>query len=79
MSQMLSRLPFVFPYPSHGNFVLCQVKGISASGLHQDLSAEGILVRYFDKPRLRDHVRISVGLPQHTDILATVLSRIFNK
>ena len=79
LSQMLSRLPFVFPYPSHGNFVLCQVKGISASGLHQDLSAEGILVRYFDKPRLRDHVRISVGLPQHTDILATVLSRIFNK
>ena len=50
LSQMLGGLPFVFPYPSQGNFVLCQVKGISASDLHQALSAEGSLVRYFDKP-----------------------------
>ncbi len=76
LSQMLSELPFVFPYPSHGNFVLCQVKGISALELHQALSAEGILVRYFDKPRLRDHIRISVGLSHHTDVLETILSRI---
>ena len=73
---MLSGFPFVFPYPSHGNFVLCQVKGISALELQQALSAAGILVRYFDKPRLRDHIRISVGLPQHTDVLETILSRI---
>ena len=76
LSQMLSELSFVFPYPSHGNFVLCQVKGISALELHQALSAEGILVRYFDKPRLRDHIRISVGLSHHTDVLETILSRI---
>ena len=79
LSQMLGRLPFVFPYPSHGNFVLCQVKGMSGLSLHQALTAEGILVRYFDKPRLRDHIRISVGLPQHTDFLATILSRISKK
>ena len=79
LSQMLGRLPFVFPYPSHGNFVLCQVKGMSGLSLHQALTAEGIIVRYFDKPRLRDHIRISVGLPQHTDFLATILSRISKK
>ena len=79
LSQMLGGLPFVFPYPSHGNFVLCQVKGMTGLSLHQALSAEGILVRYFDKPRLRDHIRISVGLPQHTDFLATILSRIPKK
>ena len=79
LSQMLGRLPFVFPYPSHGNFVLCQLKGMSGLSLHQALTAEGILVRYFDKPRLRDHIRISVGLPQHTDFLATILSRISKK
>ena len=76
LSQMLSGLPFLFPYPSHGNFVLCEVKGMNALSLHQALSTEGILVRYFDKPRLRDHIRVSVGLPQHTDFLLTILSRI---
>ncbi len=76
LSQMLGRLPFLFPYPSHGNFVLCEVKGMNALSLHQALSTEGILVRYFDKPRLRNHIRVSVGLPQHTDFLLTILSRI---
>jgi histidinol-phosphate aminotransferase len=27
----------------------------------------GILVRYFNKPGLSDHIRISVGRPQDTD------------
>ena len=49
---------------------------MNALSLHQALSTEGILVRYFDKPRLRNHIRVSVGLPQHTDFLLTILSRI---
>jgi histidinol-phosphate aminotransferase len=36
----------------------------------------GILVRYFDKPGLRDHIRISVGKPEHTDALLTALSSL---
>jgi histidinol-phosphate aminotransferase len=37
---------------------------------------EGILIRYFDKPGLRDHIRISAGKPEHTDVLLAALRRI---
>jgi histidinol-phosphate aminotransferase len=35
-----------------------------------------VLVRYFDKPGLRDCIRISVGRPQDTDALMDALQRI---
>jgi histidinol-phosphate aminotransferase len=35
----------------------------------------GILVRYFDKPGLRDHIRISVGRPADTDRLLAALRK----
>ena len=40
------------------------------------LEREGIMIRYYRTPRLRDHIRISVGEPQQTDALITVLRRI---
>jgi len=44
-----------------------------ASDLKETLSRAGILVRFFDKPGLRDHIRISVGKPEHTDALLAAL------
>lgn len=37
------------------------------------LQQKGIFVRYFDSPRLRDCLRISVGKPEDTDILIEAL------
>jgi histidinol-phosphate aminotransferase len=71
----LSAVPFLEPYPSRANFVLCRVGGgVDAAALKRRLAEEaGILIRYFDKPGLRDHVRFSVGKPGHTDRLSAVL------
>jgi len=33
----------------------------------------GIFIRYFNKPGLKDHIRISVGRPQDTDRLLDAL------
>jgi histidinol-phosphate/aromatic aminotransferase/cobyric acid decarboxylase-like protein len=33
-------------------------------------------VRYFDKPGLRDCIRISVGKPEHTEALIAALKRV---
>ncbi len=41
--------------------------------LRDRLAEQGIFVRYFDSPRLRDCIRISVGLPEHTDRLVDAL------
>ncbi len=41
--------------------------GRDALDLKRNLASQGILVRYFNKPGLQDHIRISVGKPEHTD------------
>jgi histidinol-phosphate aminotransferase len=72
----LGKFDFLHPYPSQSNFILCRVLGRDARQLRLSLEREGILVRYFDKPYLRDCIRISVGKPEHTDALLAVLGKI---
>ncbi len=75
MSEALSEIGFLRPYPSHSNFVLCRVLDRDARQLKLALEQQGILVRYFDKSGLRDCVRISVGKPEHTEALLTALRK----
>jgi len=77
MYEELKRISYLEPYPSSANFILCRVvNGVVAEDLKQALSSEGILIRYYKKPGLRDHVRISVGKPEQTDKVLEVLRRI---
>jgi histidinol-phosphate aminotransferase len=76
LAQLLSDIPYLRPYPSRSNFLLCQVVGRHARQLKLALEQEGILIRYFDKPGLHDHVRISAGKPEQTDALVAVLRRL---
>lgn len=48
-------------------------KQSQARKVWQGLRKKGIFVRYFDTPRLRDCLRISVGKPEHTDALIEAL------
>ena len=72
----LKRIKWLKPSPSQANFILCLVLNGRASQLHQRLQEKGILVRYFDKPLLKDFIRISVGKPEHTDALIKALQEI---
>ena len=71
----LQEIPWLEPYPSQANFILCRVaeSGRDAATLKADLARAGILIRYFNKPGLSDHIRISVGKPEHTDGLLAKL------
>lgn len=70
----LQTIPHLKPYPTQSNFILCQVIGRDAAELKNRLAEKhGIFVRYFNKPGLRDHIRISVGRPQDTDTLLEAL------
>ena len=74
MSEALSELGWLTPYRSRSNFVLCRVHGRDARELREALAQRhGILIRYFNKPGLRDCIRISVGRPEHTDALLKAL------
>ena len=72
----LSAIPYLYPYPSEANFVLCRVEGRDAATLKQRLERQGILVRYYNKPGLDNCIRISVGRPEQTDRLLHVLGTI---
>jgi len=69
----LQEISWLKPYPSQSNFILCQVIGRDAAQLKADLARQGILVRYFNKPGLDDHIRISVGKPEQTDLVIQAL------
>jgi histidinol-phosphate aminotransferase len=69
----LNSIRWLEPYPSQANFILCRVTGRSASRVKAQLMARGILIRFFDKPGLSDHIRISVGKPEQNDILIEAL------
>jgi histidinol-phosphate aminotransferase len=69
----LQEIPWLVPYPSHANFILCRVITGDAARLKAELAREGILIRYFNKPGLQDHIRVSVGKPEHSDKLLSIL------
>jgi len=72
----LARFPFLHPYPSRANFVLCRVSGLSARQVRDALRRRGVLVRYFEQPGLTDCIRISSGTPEQVDALLAALRRI---
>jgi histidinol-phosphate aminotransferase len=72
----LRQVKWLVPFPSQANFIFCTVLKGSASELHQKLQDKGILIRYFDKPLLRNGIRISVGKPEQTDVLLKTLHEL---
>ena len=72
----LSEIPFLNPYPSQANFVLCRVLNRDAAGLQAALAESGILVRHFATPELTNYIRITVGKPEHTETLLEALRQL---
>lgn len=67
IAEALGGLGWVHPYPSEAVFFLMRLEGITGRDLRDRLRQRGIFTRYFESPRLRDHLRISVGLPEQND------------
>ncbi|MFZ6019517.1 MAG: histidinol-phosphate transaminase [Chloroflexota bacterium] len=74
--QLLAQINWLEPIPSQANFILCRVKGRSAKAVKAELMKKGIFVRYFDTPLLQNFIRVSVGLPQHHDVLFQALKEM---
>ena len=59
--------------PSKANFVFAKSDRMSGGDVYRGLKARGILVRWFDTPRLRDWLRISIGSREQ---MRTLLDRL---
>jgi histidinol-phosphate aminotransferase len=76
LERLLGQVPYLEPWPSEANFILCRVTGGFARELRDRLRERGIFLRYFGRPGLEDCIRISVGRPEHSDALIAALAEV---
>ena len=77
MTTQLQAIKFLKPYPSHSNFVLCTVtNGYDAKEVKLALAKQGVMVRHYAQKELSGYIRISVGKPEQTDKLISVLQQL---
>lgn len=79
MYRALRKLNFVRPLESKANFLLVQVRHGTGADLADWLEADGIFVRRFMSPDLKEYVRISVGKPEDTDRLMRRMTALAQK
>ncbi len=77
-SEQLTRLGFKV-LPSAANFIFACHENRSAQELYSELKQAGVLVRYFNKPRIDNYLRITIGTEQEMQKLITTLSEILQK
>jgi histidinol-phosphate aminotransferase len=59
--------------PSAANFIFIRHPRLSGAALFAALRERGILVRHFDKPRIRDYLRVSMGTDEEMDEFLEVM------
>jgi histidinol-phosphate aminotransferase len=59
--------------PSTANFIFCQHRTLSGEDLTARLRERGIIVRHFDKPRVDNFLRITIGTAGQNDELLRAL------
>ena len=69
----LTELGFSFA-DSKANFIFATHKSVSAKELFEAMREEGIIVRYFNKPRIDNHLRISIGTDEQMDAMLAFLT-----
>lgn len=62
--------------PSQANFVFVSHKTVPAEVLYYELKKEGMLVRYFNKPKINNYLRITIGTDEQMEQLVKRLSEI---
>ncbi len=78
MKKELSALGFSFP-DSMANFVFARHERVPAVRLFAALKEAGIYVRHFNRPRIENYLRISVGTDAETDRLLAFLKQYLNE
>ena len=74
----LAQLGFVMT-DSKANFLFAKHPSIDGKTLYQKLKARGVLVRHFEKARISDYVRITVGTLEEMKALVTKIGEILEE
>jgi len=61
---------------SKANFVFISHRSIAAKDIFVQLRDKGVLVRYFDQPRINEYLRVSIGTDEEMDAFILALQEI---
>ena len=78
LTEQLRNLGFDVP-DSFANFLLAKCKNAKAAEVYEKLTQHNIYVRYFNYPKLKDKLRITVGTPEQNDKLIAALKEILSE
>ena len=76
MIRLLKQIKGLRAWPSQANFILFQLPEGRGKEIYESLCNRGIFLRYFSAERLKDHIRVSVGLPHETDAVVDALKEL---
>ena len=74
----LQKLDFTMT-DSSANFIFAKHSTVSGKDIYLKLKEKGVLVRYFDKERLKDYTRITIGSKEQLDVLIEKLKEILKE
>jgi histidinol-phosphate aminotransferase len=75
---ILNNHSYLTPFPSEGNYILVHLddEDVKIEDVRAAVEGYGILLRYFKQPAMQNFLRVTVGLPEHSDLLAQALVRV---
>ena len=74
----LTELGFTFP-DSMSNFIFASHAEVDAGAIFEELKKRKIFVRYWNKPRINNHLRITIGTKEEMNRLFEALTEILEK
>jgi histidinol-phosphate aminotransferase len=75
VSGTLRDLGFDLP-PSSANFIFMKAPGISGAAFFAALRERGILVRHFNRDRIADYLRVSIGTDEEMDVFLALCGEV---
>lgn len=71
----IEKLGFI-SLPSSANFLFITHKALSAKYIFEEAKKEGIYVRYFDKPRIDNYLRVTIGTDEQMETFLEFLKKL---
>jgi histidinol-phosphate aminotransferase len=75
----LEGIPTIEPVPSFTNFILFRTQKISGKELFEEMYRRGVLLRFFNTPRLKDTLRVTIGKPDQNEIFLKTLKEVLKR